>query len=405
MKKYVYCAVPVLALLAACGGGKPSYQEVSAPERAVQIVLYQPNLHENSVATDSAISDETAEILEMPETAETLELTPTLPKAPPETHTLTPEGIALAQDFLQDFWRLFSNNVGWRDHETGELYVQVETWRESEWWSGYFTNFEPNIPIEQLPEGTQIPLFFTNATAQTSQWWSDEDGPRFVSINWWHDTPELAGYYNAEGERLTPPVLTHGRWSQWGQERWILGWSALDAMSVYLFDFQGNGVPDILVNFGGWLMGHSHLNGVGGAGGAEGVLFSYIDGAFQPVLYVSRFSTTFFRDTGGNLLVLQHLNGYEGNPDHHVPPGFHQISWDTQGVSLTPVLLAGWENHDSWSEHFWGSQPGVPSFELNPTLPESGEPLVQVWPLSELMQGLVAELRYADGRVFINEVN
>ena len=318
---------------------------------------------------------------------------------PPEIHTLTEEGIQLAADFLKEMWRLFDTHVGWRDHATGELYVQIGVERELGAWPGFSTNFEPNIPLADLPASVAVPRFFTNAEANV--WgWERVEGPQFSRFTWgWEeDNTHLHGFYNVQGTRLTPPVLTERRRSEWVENLYIDGWTALDARSVYLFDFQDNGIPDILVNFGGWLMNHSHVDGVGGSGGAEGVLFSYIDGAFEPVMYVSHFSTDFFRDTQGNVLVLQHVNLYEGEPAHHVQPGFHQLNWDVeQGFSVTPVVLVeywlDWEAYIRWEAHFWSDELQMDIFTPHPTLPETGDPLVHIWPLTALTQSLISQAR------------
>ena len=319
-----------------------------------------------------------------------------------EVHNLSQEGIELAKDFIQDLWRLFSPNVGWRNHAMGELYVQIARTPDATGfeWSRSNTNFEPTTPINQRPEGTEIPLFFTDAHAREhfANAWLEVDTTTFSRNHLHHEWQPLTGFYDSNGERLTPPLLTSGILSEFAREggAWTNGWTTLDATAVSLFDFQENGIPDILVTFGGWFNNFSHVNGVGGNYDAEKVLFSYIDGAFRPVLYVSDFMTDFWRDTAGNVLVRQDVNLYSGNPSHHVPPGFHLINWNESEVRVTPVVEVeywlDWENYINWSNHFWDNELGVDIFSAHPTLPGTGEPIAQIQPLTELTQRIIAEI-------------
>ena len=372
-KKLAMLLLAIFSLLfVACGNDLPYQDEDEIVSSATQTTTYQPS---HTVSSEPAGNDH-----------EPFDFSIAY------DYNLTQEGVQLAKYFLQDLWRLFYTNVGWRNYQTGELYAQLWTERDDNSWPGSGTNLVPNIPIAKLQEDVTLPLFFANATSHESDW---HEGLIFSRIDRWSELSELEGFYNSDGIRLTPPVLTSGRTSEW-DGRWINGWTALDATSVYLFDFQGNGIPDILVNFGGWFINYSHVDGVGGSGGAEGVLFSYIDGVFVPVLYVSDFFTDFWRDMQGNMLVRQNPNLYDGTPSHHVPAGFHKIIWNEQGIGVIPVVEVDYwtdlENYERWVAHFWDSETREDIFSNNPTIPGTGEPITQILPLTELTQALIAEL-------------
>jgi len=205
-------------------------------------------------------------------------------------------------------------------------------------------------------ERTQTGRFFVG-----SEWERDEHGQYqriatyevpeiyFVPYDWMG----IRGVFNREGDEITdaPWLNISGEVSFSSGEGW---WSFSTktvsyASGFFLFDFLGNGIPDILVRFDPIFTGNTEIS-------SFSKLYRYADGEYRVIdeLFGRIFWAVWdmvFVDDSGRLInfVNDGYNGYFA---------YHHLVISDEGIGFHPLIVLGcgfefqsdWE---AWEAHHW----------------------------------------------------
>lgn len=164
------------------------------------------------------------------------------------------------------------------------------------------------------------------------------------------DSGALASYemlygawFNRYGEQIEPP-------SYFEHSTVPLGFS--------LYDFDGDGIPTILV----------YIAGLGFGGPASPRVYRFVEGEYVPVIHLNR-SPSFFADSERRVIV--HYNIEYGGAF-----GYYLLTFTNGGAEKELIAAPNWNDIESWYAHhqypYWNQNPtifGMPDEILTPILP------------------------------------
>ena len=150
-------------------------------------------------------------------------------------------------------------------------------------------------------------------------------------------------WFNRYGEQIEPPSFF--------QDSSIpIGFS--------LYDFDSGGIPYLLL----------HIAGLGFGGPAFPMMYRFIDGSYEPAIWLGR-TPAFFRDRDGRVIV--HYNVDYGG--HYA---YYHLIFTDDSVEKELIARPNWGDMDSWWLHhqypYWWQNPtiyGMPDENLTPILP------------------------------------
>jgi len=215
-------------------------------------------------------------------------------------------GIQVATEFLRDFWTVFDLYLGWRSNETGGLYVLDRSLSPWGW----------------VEETTNMPRAFLGA----AQWEIQEDDEDYR----WTFTFD-GNIYDAEGNLLSDLPFIRPSSNPYSH--------AAIADSFMLFDLDGDGIPEIIVNYIYW--GSSGFGFFG-----QPTLFRFVDGAYRNMGQLLNNAVWFYRDTEGRLVAF--FNNHHDNVF-----GYYYLTFtdDSMMFELASPLYDDWQLHYDWDAH------------------------------------------------------
>ena len=264
---------------------------------------------------------------------------------------------------------------------------------------------------------SQFFTIFTDRSIPVAGWWGMEEG-QFISgyeiDGHWHEvityeTPDIyfrhdleswenSGFFDRYGNRIT-------------NQPWML-WD-LYATGFSLYNFDNNGIPDIMIYYWGNYFGS-------GDGGTPASLFRFIDGAYRRISYVSpwwdegpRYNMAgefrFYYDALGNF--IKHLPPFVDLSGFYYYATFNNTLMDLEIIASLDNYWDGSNNHTFWTNHItgetnisiadfplfsaWGDVPPLTSRFI----PGTTMSITRIQPLTSLQNEITATLtqRLADG--------
>jgi len=262
---------------------------------------------------------------ETPETTENSELqephpTPYQPNVINEVDIVL-NGHQLAEEFLRGLPSLFSGYyIGWRDMDTGNLHV----------WDRF---------THQWIETDNLPSIFLGGTPS----------------DYFQEFVFTGNYYDINGD-------------------WLLTDTVIYANTFSLYDFDGNGIYDIVVDYIYFWSSSMWLP-------TQSVLFRYIDGEYQEVGSFNQ-AHNFYTDPNGEV-VLRIENEHDG------VFGYYYVRFSAEGMQLESALpdVNLWELGYNTFEHYQGYDWD------NITMIVTGIPLARIPPLTDMKEEIATSIR------------
>ena len=269
----------------------------------------------------------------------------------PPVQQISPFGKQVAIEFLSGFQSIFQSTKGLHDTNTGGFYA----WIDWEW-----------VDIDDLPEA-DIPLVFQSGVrgGVPDNWYSDTYGAFFGN-----------NFYDRQGNMLIDvPFIRESHLPDWGTL----------ADSFILFDFDGNGIPDIVVKFVErgtqiWDDGrHEQGQGWGFSYHGPFVLYRFIDGTYREVAtlpsqsvghYYATFPSFYINDLGEKIVYVS---------DGHVCCQAYHFTFIDGGAELEPIFFECIYGSDVW---YWWNENHIYFAQIHPLTElqnEISELLTVVW--------------------------
>ncbi|MCL2216998.1 MAG: hypothetical protein FWB91_08275 [Defluviitaleaceae bacterium] len=256
---------------------------------------------------------------------------------------IVPCGREATEEFLSQFTTLFQGILSWRDLETGGFYARhPETWQWIE------------------TDGTSLVYF---------------GGTRFEHCCGSDFIFDGKSFFDRDGKLIIDASFIGSSFEYVGGRRTSV------AKSFYLYDFDVDGIPEIIIEFFYWTE-----SGFGFFADYKRI-YKFIDGAFEEVGRVLVGGTTFFHDPDGNVILLYNI-GYFG------AYGYYYLNFVDGGMELVRIIspiAEDWPlSFQSWDAHHW-------SFRNNEsttyTMYGCGTHLTRIPRLTELERELTEILR------------
>ena len=208
---------------------------------------------------------------------------------------------SILEDFLSEFLTIFDSTLGWKNLETSIFYVNINTSPE-DWFNPIM------VPVDELP------LVSLGGTGRSG----GESGFHITQF-------PLDGFFNQDGELITeaPFVIPFGPY-----------FSPALATSFRLFDFDNDGVPEIVVGFRPSSVAFRHWY----------ILFNlyrFIDGEFRLIHTFENFPTFWF--DAEDILIVEFTSN-----NHDFWPYFNYLNFVDDGVEIELMYDTG--KYESFEE-------------------------------------------------------
>lgn len=315
MRKFIFIlSLTIIAALSGCGNATDmeiineitettsEYETVNAPPLEESESVYHP--------------------LEEPEELETH------PTIVPPIQEISPFGRQVAIEFLSSFPSIFQSTFGWRDSRTGNFYALNNA---GEW-----------VSINDLPPA-DIPVVFQGGIRDN-----------IPGIEWYTDTWGIffdENFYDINGNLITDVLFIR----ESDRESAVGGHLAYN---FQLFDLNGDGIPEIVIDFylrGTFLPQNENDRGWGFQFRHPFVLYEFIDGAYREagIMPSLSHSSAGYQASLPPISINQYGEIFIFAADGHAEERLYQLEFKETGIELTRIndddAVSWW--FDNYSRH------------------------------------------------------
>ena len=258
---------------------------------------------------------------------------------------ISPFGRQAAIEFLSEFTSIFQSSIGLHDSNTGGFYALSE---DQEW-----------VDIDSLPP-SDVPLIFQGGVRSgvPDFWYTDTWGVFFNS-----------NFYDSDGNLITNvPFIREPEFAD--RDYGVI------AVNFTLFDFNGDGIPEIIIGFhergvSVWDTGEEQMGG-GHMFTRPFILYSFVDGVYQEIAqmptvassaagYLATFAPIFLNHHGEVVIYAS---------DGHREPAAYYIRMEDNSVELERVNFEFYDLDDWIAENFTYIEEFLPLTDLQNEITE-----------------------------------